>query len=309
MGKKKKKNKQSSKPNTNIIAYTDGGCLFNPGGPGGYGVVIINKEAGEVSEYSEGYISTTNNRMEVKAVLHALQETSESTEPVTIVSDSQYAINCAIGLWQRNKNRDLWKEYEKLTKGRDIRFNWVRGHSGNQYNERCDELATIAMQSEDKREDKGYLETKRLGREYYERMEKHEEFSRKMSGGAMGVKIDIPDNLDKEPDLCSVKDYSEKYHVKDSCARAIRDFYLEGVTSFKAYAKLKTGGVDFWSRKSEKVLSENIGDEVMASIKPYFDEKQALACAKWICRGLKPSDAVRKVLVDAEISANCLNAK
>ncbi len=268
--------------------------------------MVIDTETGEFREYSDSFVSTTNNRMEVSAVLRGLEETTDIKEPISIISDSQYAINCAVGGWSRNKNRDLWKQFDKLSKGRQLQFFWVRGHSGNTYNERCDELASIAMQSGDGKIDEGYIEGKERGREYYERLEKHENKSR-MPGGAMGVKIDIPKELEKEPQLGSNRQYCDTYKVHNTCARAICEFYLEGITSFKAYAKLKTGGIDYWSRKGKSELIVNIGQDTWNAITQYFaNEKQQSTCAKWVCRGLKPSDAVRKVLVDQEISENCM---
>ncbi len=311
MGKKRKKRKVTSvKADTDTVIYTDGGCMYNPGGPGGYGIIVVNRETGEEQVYTEAYTSTTNNRMEVMAILRALKETDQYKEPVTIYSDSQYAINCATGAWQRNKNRDLWKQYENLAKGRDIRFIWIRGHSGNTYNERCDELAMSAMQSGGNIPDKGYMKAKATGREYYRELERHGEISTKAQGGAMSVRIDISDKLNKMPQIGSAGKYIEQHKVHRTCAKAIMDFYLEGITSFKAYAKIKTGGIDYWSRKKKDMLMEEVGSETWDATARYFDnEKQAETCAKWICRGLKPSDAVRKVLVDLEITANCIGRR
>ncbi len=151
------KNTKIPKPDTRIIVYTDGGCAINPGGPGGYGVVIIDKDEGVLKEYSESYTSTTNNRMEVMAIIRAIKETASYNEAVTIISDSQYAINCATGSWKKNKNHDLWKEYDAVAHKRDIHFIWVKGHAGNTYNERCDTLATMAIQNDNKKDDIGYI--------------------------------------------------------------------------------------------------------------------------------------------------------
>lgn len=297
----RKPRRNGKKPNktSGVVAYTDGGCLVNPGGPGGYGVVVINNETGEKREYSDSYVSTTNNRMEVMAILRALRETAEFKKPVTIYSDSQYAINCAKGEWGRNKNQDLWREYEELAKNRDVQYIWVRGHAGNRYNERCDELATIAMQLRDKKVDKGYDgPSKKVATDSIE-----------PSGGAMGVTIRVPDGLDCVPEISSTAEYARQYRVNDVCAQTIIDFYNNKITSFKAYAKLKTGGIDFWSYKAKDVIIKSIGTDVWNLINEHIkDDKQAVSCAKWICRGLTVTDAIRKTLVDAEISAKC-NAK
>lgn len=118
--------------------YTDGSCLQNPNGPGGYAfALIINDEVEAIGFGSEP--NTTNNRMELQAVISALNFV-EGTEYI-IYTDSKLTINCAQGIWKRKANLDLWKEYECALRGRKIYWNWVRGHSGDKYNELVDELA------------------------------------------------------------------------------------------------------------------------------------------------------------------------
>ena len=309
MSKHKKKHKTSpTHVKTNIVVYTDGGCAFNPGGPGGYGVVVINKDTGEFEECSEGYISTTNNRMEVMAVLRAIKQTKDIQEPITIVSDSQYAINCATGVWGRNKNQDLWKLYETETKDRLIYYQWTPGHSGNPYNERCDALATQAMQQSDLKEDSGYIESKAAGREYYQELERHDPISHK--GGAMAVKIDIPESMIIEPVLSSRKDYAEKYGVHTQCAAKIIDFYMAGNKSFKAYAAIKTGGCDSWSRKTVSAMLEILPEGTLDEVEKYLQNDTSIkTCLRWTCRGLTLSDSIRKVLVDQEIQDNCIGKR
>ena len=126
------------------IIYTDGGCAYNPGGPGGCAAVLINTDTGEISEYSAGYKATTNNRMEIMAVILALKHIDHG--PVQLYSDSQYVVNTLCGAYSKFSNMDLWVELEWLRASIPVFPKWVRGHSGNFYNERCDELCTAAMQ-------------------------------------------------------------------------------------------------------------------------------------------------------------------
>lgn len=139
-----------------ISIYTDGACSGNPG-PGGYGAIL---KFGELEkELSEGFIDTTNNRMEMMAVIVALKAVKEPCE-IQLYSDSKYVID-ALKLgwaekwkangWMRNKkesakNADLWEEMLNLVKIHNITYNWVKGHSTNEYNNRCDELAVNAYQ-------------------------------------------------------------------------------------------------------------------------------------------------------------------
>ena len=154
-----------------ILIYTDGGAIGNPG-PGGYGVVIHDGD--DVFESSRGYRLTTNNRMEVMAVLAALDATAEAgTDRDTIVySDSRYVVDAIQKGWAqswqsmgwktkkktRAKNTDLWAHLLELLADRNVEFRWVKGHSGHPENERCDELVQHAssLPSNELRVDRGY---------------------------------------------------------------------------------------------------------------------------------------------------------
>ena len=119
--------------------YTDGSCLKNPGGPGGWAICILddNKEF----YLSGNNNSTTNNRMELTAIIEAVSCIKENSICCTIYTDSQLCINCATGKWKRNKNLDLWLEYDKYSKNKNIKFEWVKGHNNNKYNEIVDKMA------------------------------------------------------------------------------------------------------------------------------------------------------------------------
>ena len=137
---------------TNI--YTDGSSRGNPG-PGGYGIVMLYKD--KRKELSQGYRLTTNNRMELTAVIKALEAIKINKIEITIYSDSKYVVESIekgwIWNWEKKKfkkklNSDLWKIFIPLYKKFKIKFKWVKGHSGNVENERCDELANKAQEKE-----------------------------------------------------------------------------------------------------------------------------------------------------------------
>ncbi len=130
-----------------ITIYTDGACSGNPG-LGGWGVVVI-KENGEESYFSGSQEDTTNNRMEIQAVIEGL-ENSNPDEEIRIFSDSTYVINTLTKNWKRNANHDLWSKLDNLVRGRNIKWNWVKGHSGDKYNDLADELAVKAVDSKKK---------------------------------------------------------------------------------------------------------------------------------------------------------------
>jgi ribonuclease HI len=150
-----------------IIIYTDGGCTGNPG-PGGYGAVIIDGKSR--SELAQGFRRTTNNRMELMACIAAL-DTLEAPADVMLYSDSRYVVNGISKGWARKwrangwmrtkseeaENADLWAKLLDLCDQHRVRFVWVHGHAGNRENERCDRLATGAVQGPDLKEDHAYI--------------------------------------------------------------------------------------------------------------------------------------------------------
>jgi len=121
-----------------IVIHTDGACKGNPG-PGGWGTVI--EQNGNQQKLSGSEPQTTNNRMEMTAVIKGL-EAIDSSAKVLISSDSTYVINTMTKGWKRKANHDLWDQLDRLTRGRDISWRWVRGHNGDRGNELADALAT-----------------------------------------------------------------------------------------------------------------------------------------------------------------------
>ena len=124
-----------------IFLYTDGAASGNPG-PGGYGVVL--KCGGISKELSGGFARTTNNRMELTAVIKGLEAIRWQGARVKVFSDSTYVVNTVTQNWKRRKNQDLWAVFDSLAAGFSLEFHWVRGHAGHPENERCDRLATQA---------------------------------------------------------------------------------------------------------------------------------------------------------------------
>lgn len=286
-----------SKKKSNYIIYTDGGCAINPGGPGGCAAVIINTETGEYKTLSEGYVSTTNNRMEMQAIILALN--AVDVKNLTVYSDSTYVIKTMNGQFSKKKNKDLWAKISAATKGKHITWEWIRGHNGDQYNEMCDALCTEAMNGSNLKIDKGYA-----GQPVAKKTEETN------PRGAMGVLIEIPsDFIDQKLSITSVSQYAEDYQVNPDCAKAILTFAKSPRITFKTYAAIKTGGIDYWSRKTRKAMSEYLSnaDQLWEILSSYFpEEKEALTAMRWYMRGLPVKDCIRKVLVDQEISYNCI---
>ena len=133
-----------------IEIFTDGSAKNNPG-RGGYGIVM--RYGNKVKEYSEGFRRTTNNRMELLAVIKGLEKLKRYDIPVIVYTDSKYVIDSITKGWVFNwakagfrgkKNEDLWRRYLDLHSKFDIEYSWVKGHAGHPENERCDALATSA---------------------------------------------------------------------------------------------------------------------------------------------------------------------
>jgi ribonuclease HI len=143
--------------------YTDGAARGNPG-PGGFGVVLISGP--NRKEISEGYLLTTNNRMELLAVIKGIEALKFENSQVTIYTDSKYVSDAIDKKWlfkwekerfKKKKNVDLWTRFLKNYRKHDIKFIWVKGHSDNKENERCDKLAVNASFDQNLKEDTGYL--------------------------------------------------------------------------------------------------------------------------------------------------------
>ena len=149
-----------------IRIFTDGAAQGNPG-PGGYGVVM--KYNNHVKELSQGFRLTTNNRMELMAVIVGLEAIKKEGIPITIYSDSKYVVEAVekgwIWNWQKKNfakkaNEDLWQEYIILHNRLKPRFVWIKGHAGHPENERCDQLAVQAANSSGLLVDKWYEDNK-----------------------------------------------------------------------------------------------------------------------------------------------------
>jgi ribonuclease HI len=145
-----------------IEIFTDGAAKGNPG-PGGYGAIL--RFQGKEKELSQGFRNTTNNRMELLAVIVALEALKTNKHPITVYSDSKYVVDAIEKGWvfgwekkgfKKKKNVDLWKRYLPLHRKFNIKYVWVKGHAGHPENERCDQLAVEAAESNNHKIDEGF---------------------------------------------------------------------------------------------------------------------------------------------------------
>ena len=144
--------------------YTDGACSGNPG-KGGYGIIMEWVGKPYVKEFSEGFRLTTNNRMELLAVIVALERLRKEGIQVMVYSDSKYVVDSVEKKWVFNwvkngfkdkKNADLWKRFLSVYKKHDVKFHWIRGHNEHPQNERCDQMAVMATQGKTLQIDEGF---------------------------------------------------------------------------------------------------------------------------------------------------------
>lgn len=264
------------------IIYTDGGCRYNPGGPGGIGAVIINAETGKIKEINRGYANTTNNRMEIMAVIAALSEI-EKGKNIDIYSDSQYVVNTAKGLYNVKQNDDLWDNLFLLLMDRNVDFRWIKGHDGNKYNERCDALATIAMDGNKLFSDEGFKGIK------------------KKNTGTMGINISVPEEI-------NIPQYVYKGEL--NCRKYIENINKKLHLTFRDLAQLKTGGIDGVSMMSFQTLTKLFPQSVLITINMYFTSNADIVTVlRWYYRGLNLDKAIRKRLVDKEIMSNTVRKR
>ena len=147
-----------------VHIYTDGACSGNPGN-GGYGIVMEWVGKPYKKEFSEGFRLTTNNRMELLAVIMALEKLKTDNTEALVFSDSKYVVDAIekkwVFGWQRKgfagkKNSDLWKRFLKVYSKHNISFTWIKGHNNHPQNDRCDKLAVAASQKKNLLVDKGF---------------------------------------------------------------------------------------------------------------------------------------------------------
>ena len=147
-----------------INIFTDGSSRGNPG-PGGYGIVMEQKGTGYFKEFSEGFRMTTNNRMELFAVIEALNKIKTKNADVMVYTDSKYVSDSVekkwVFNWEKNnfkkkKNIDLWIKFLKIYPKHSIKFIWIKGHNDHPQNERCDSLAVEASKKKNLLIDQGY---------------------------------------------------------------------------------------------------------------------------------------------------------
>jgi len=145
-----------------IEIYTDGAAKGNPG-PGGYGVIL--KKGEHEKELSQGYRHTTNNRMELMAVIAGLEAMKKDELNIVVFSDSKYVVDAVEKGWvfgwvkknfKDKKNPDLWLRFLELYKKHKVKFKWIKGHNDHPYNERCDRLAVAAAEGKHLLVDEGY---------------------------------------------------------------------------------------------------------------------------------------------------------
>lgn len=145
-----------------ITIYTDGASRGNPG-PGGYATILVYNQYRK--ELSEGFRKTTNNRMELLAVIKGLEALKKEGSNVTVYSDSKYVVDAVERGWvwgwikkgfQGKKNADLWRRFVEVYKKHNVTLKWVKGHAGHVENERCDELAVRSALGSNLLIDEGY---------------------------------------------------------------------------------------------------------------------------------------------------------
>lgn len=154
-----------------VNIYTDGACKGNPG-KGGYGIIMEWVGKPYVKEFSRGFRKTTNNRMELLAVIVALEQLKKEGLETDVFSDSKYVVDAVnkgwVFGWQKKgfkdkKNPDLWKRFLRVYRKHKVKFHWIKGHNDHPQNERCDELAVKAAASDKLDIDEGFESSQEKG--------------------------------------------------------------------------------------------------------------------------------------------------
>ena len=302
--KQKRKNKNKTFDGASWIVFTDGGCE-KPGEHGAYAYVVLNRTTKRTGSYSKAFRKTTNCRMEVMAAVQALKSI-DTKEPIVLYSDSEYLVKTMKGLFARKKNGDLWREMDTATEGKDVLFIWIKGHAGYKYNEICDQLCTKAMADGPYEIDTGYEQA----------ISKYNSLSQKYveigldSSEIMRIPVNTPDSMNQKPDISSVWRYSKFYCVHKECAAMLCNFYKYDFHAFKHYAELKTFGKDYWSDIKLRELRKILGEEEVELIESFdFSEDEIANVIRWRLRGMMLNDAIRKVIVDKNVTQKFNNMR
>lgn len=282
------------------ILHTDGSCLANPGGSGGYGFLLIDTSTGEVQDNAEGFFSTTNNRMEVMAAIEGLAIVPRGAK-VELVSDSQYLVKTLLGAFAKRKNRDLWAALDRAMEGKQVSVRWIRGHASDPDNNQCDIMAVRAAHMPT-REDVGYAD-----RFKGPKAATIQDGAAWEPGPSDTSSPEVPWDGIPAPD--GEECYTgEKRKIHQPCMDAIEALNQNANPRFKDFAGLKIGGRDGWSTLADP--GDLVGPETVQALKALLPtDKDVVACIRWYGRGLKFRHCIRKALVDAEICENALKAR
>lgn len=267
------------------IAYTDGE-RSSPGEPGGASCIIVHDE--KVRKYNEGYISTNDSRMKLRAVILALTHVPVGEQAV-VYSKSLNVTVCAAQKGIRSKNSDLWDLIDSYSSNRKVYYWRMRGHT--EYSDMCADLCAEAMD---------YPERKDIG--YIPNIENDQPISNDTYAMSVRIPQDSHRNIYTSPEM-----YRKVYSVNLECAWSIQRFF-RSQKEFADYRKLRTGGLDCWSKKKISSMADHDKiEEICQELR--IGEKPTASAVRWHARGLSIHDAIRKALVDLEVADNVINSR
>ena len=269
-------------------------------GIGAYSYVILRHDTKGLTKFSQGYFNTTNNRMELMAVVNALIKIPDKAR-VNIYSNSVYVIKVLNGEWENKSNKPLWDTLGNETINKTVDFSLMK----NYRNSEILEIVSNLCKDELKR-----IKNENTG-------EKDMEFNpgqfnniSKTTSRAMSIRIYTDKNTDYKDRTVKITDFYEEIGVNKSCAEAIDKFRQKKKHTFTDYKNIKTYGNDRVSSMKMSTFYEYYQDhkEVINIVKKYLRSiKQQEAALRWHYRGLSIEDSIRKVLVDTEINEALLN--
>jgi len=284
---------------SSFAVYIASHCTFSPGGLGGFGCIITDKEGMPVTELSGGYESSTINRVLLMGMIKAMGFLPSKAE-VEVITDSDYAPNIMNGVYRKKSNLDLWAGFETVSKDKKITCKEAKTGNEKDAIKKCMSLVEVAMYSEELHKDPGYANRQRPVKKV---------FSGDTFGfGPMEVPINIVGDTDKSPEMTSAEEYAEKFEVNLECAESLKAFWSGKFKSYKSFASLKTGGSDRFSAMDAESLYAECGDVAKGKVKEFLSGNDVLSALRWHCRGLSITDSIRKVLVNKDI-AEKLNRK
>lgn len=271
----------------NCTAYIGSVCVPNPGGKGGYGIVLRRENQPPVL-LNGGRSRTTANRVLLLSAIEVLKELDRDVS-LQICCRSEYIIQTVNSGKERKTNSDLWEIIDHISCNRNIKWRYPNDETDNEYLEKCGVLIDDFLRGRGEVISDGGYTGDAAGKDNWR----------------INSSFAITDSIEKMEEERLNQIFGTDRYLSNKKAEIIHAFNQKQNKKFKDFAELKTGGKDYWSCKDMRFFNEQFGQVFVDKMRTYIgNEKDLCSFFRWHCRGLTMTDAIRKVKTDAQIRSN-----